>query len=484
MKQKRMLAACLAALLLLAGCGGAKAPEAAAAPQGPAAAADSAPDAADTAAATEDGVTAADYFRFLKEEFAQREAEAKEKGTLLSYKPAVTEPVELEIYEGDFMDELSWNVDLYGTISAVVEDFDADGGLEMLTVGINDVSVMDTPFDEIFYDEGAAYDPENRCFELVLHYYDEKNGAVTRVESHCIPFAMMPMDGWGHLLVGMEKLGDRYELYTYVYSENMSTYGPNYLEVIDVPGNMPKYITAVSEWGISEAEANELLDRDEVWDIASTTLFDTYQTIQKVDGAQSNLDPDEEAYRDALGSGLLCFVNVAYPEWGGRKAVYTLTDYTNFRQYLDTEAADWAPIDIPQGGEREAPETLAGLDGFVADIEAAAGVTFADKGTEEEDGILKTTLATDDNRLSISWDTAQNIPVSVGWYANGSNTTQEWFTVKDVILSHPVFGWQAGDTDMLKGEVSWNAYAGNVTVGDYSCGIANVVGASMNIVRQ
>ena len=482
MKQKKMLAACLAALLL-AGCGSAKAPDAAPAPQQAAAAAGPAENAAGTDAA-EDGVTAADYFRFLKEEFAQWEAEAKEKSYLLPYKPAATEPVELEVCEGDFIEKLSWNMDLYGTISAVVEDFDADGGLEMLTVGINDVAIMNTNFKRLFYEDGADYDSSNRCFELGLRYYDEKDGAVTCVDSNCIAFSVLPMDGWGHLLVGMEKLEDRYELYTYVYSENMSTYGPNYLEVIDVPGNMPKYISAISEWGLSEAEANELLYRDEVWDIASTTLFDTWQTIKKVDGAQSNLDPAEEAYRDALGSGLLCFVNVAYPEWGGKKVVYTMTDYTGFRQNLDSEGAGWVPIDIPQGGEREAPETPAGLDGVVADIEAAAGVTFAGKGTEEEDGILKTTLATDDNRLRISWDTAQNIPVSVGWYANDSNTTQEWFTVKDAILSHPVFGWQAGAADMLKGAVSWNDYAGNITIGDYSCGIVNAVGASMNIVRE
>lgn len=432
----------------------------------------------------EDFPTAADYYRFLKAEYAEKENEASEKGSLLSFKPATTEAVEISIYKGDFMDKLSWNVDLYGTISAIVEDFNGDGGLEMLVIGIDDVSVMDTRFGKILYDEGAAYDPENRCFELTLRYYDERNGEITRIESNCIPFATMPMDGWGHMVVGMEKLDDQYELYAYVYSENMSTYGPNYFEVINVPGSLEKYISAVPAYGLSEAEANKLIYQDEVWDISSTTLYDTYRTISKVDGTQSNLDPAEEAYRDALGNGLLCFINVAYPEWGGDKAVYTLTDYTNFSHYLKNDAEDWSAVEIPQGGKRETPETPFGLDEFISEIETAAGISFTSKGTEEENGIITSRLATDYNSLTIKWDTALNVPASIGWYANDENTTQEWFDGKDAILSSPVFGWADGETDMLKGEVSWTAYAGNITIGDYSCGIGNVVGASMNIVRN
>ena len=427
--------------------------------------------------------TAADYFRFLKAEYAEREKEVSEEGhTLLSFKPAATEPVEIEIDEGDFMDKFSFNMDLLGTISAVVEDFDEDGGLEMLTVGINEMSVMDSRFRKVLYDEEAAYDPENRCFNLSLRYYDEKDGEVSC--RYDIGFAMMPMSGWGHMAVGMEKLDDQYELYVYVYSEDMSTYGPSYFEVIDVPGEIEKYITAVPQYGLSEAEANELILRNSVWDISSTTLYDTYQTISKLDGTQSNLDPEEEAYRDVLGEGLLCFINVAYPEWGGDKVVYTLTDYTNFSHYLETEAEGWSAIEIPQGGERQAPESPAGLDEFVSGIETATGITFTEGGSDEENGVISSKLTTADNSLTIKWDTAQNVPVFLGWYANDTNTTQEWFDIKDAILSSPVFGWNEGDADMLKGQVSWTDYAGNVTIGDYSCGIANVVGASLQIMRN
>lgn len=429
-------------------------------------------------------LTAADYYRFLKVEYAEREKEVTEKGhTLRSFKPATTEPVEIDIYEGDFMDQLSWNEDLYGTISAVVEDFDTDGGLEMLVIGINERSVMDSRFGEVLYDEGAAYDPENRCFYLSLRYYDERDGAISC--SYSVGFAMLPMSGWGHMVVGMEKLDEQYELYTYVYSENMSTYGPSYFEVIDVPGDIEKYISAVPQYGLSEVEANKLIFQDKVWEISSTTLYDTFQRISRIDGAQNNLDPEEEAYRDALGEGLLCFINVAYPEWGGDKVVYTLTDYTNFSHYLGTEAEGWSAIEIPQGGARQTPEAPAGLgDDFVSNIEAATGITFTSKGSAEENGIITSKLATADNSLTIKWDTGKNVPVFIGWYANDTNTTQEWFDVKDAILSSPVFGWENGDADMLKGQVSWNAYAGNITIGDYSCGIANVVGASMNIMRQ
>lgn len=435
----------------------------------------------------EDFPTAADYYRFLKTEYAEKEQEAAEKGYLLSFKPAPTEAVEISIYKGDFMDKLSWNADLYGTISAIVEDFDGDGGLEMFVVGIDDVSVMDTRFGKVLYDEGAAYDPENRCFELTLRYYDETNGEITRIESNCVPFATLPMDGWGHMVVGMEKLDEQYVLYTYVYSENMSTYGPNYFEVINVPGGLEKYISAVSAYGLSEAEANKLIYRDEVWDISSTTLHDTYRTIVKVDGAQSNLDPAEEAYRDALGDGLVCFVNVAFPEWGGDKAVYTLTDYTNFSHYLENDAADWSAVKIPQGGKREtpeAPEMPSGLTAFISGIETAAGISFTSKGTEEENGIITVSLATAHNFLTVRWDAALDVPASIGWAANDTDTTQEWFDGKDAILSSPVFGWADGEADRLKGKVSWSDYAAGITIGNYSCLIGNVVGAGMSITRN
>lgn len=471
----KMLASILCLSLLLSG-------------YGPKAEADSSkastsPDITDTAAPDGGYPTAADYYRFLKAEYAEWKETAPDKGyTLISFKPATTGPIEIDIDEGDFMDKFAWNMDLLGTISAVVEDFDGDGGLEMLTVGINERSVMDSRFGKALYDEGAAYDPENRCFNLSLHYYDEKDGAISC--AYNVGFAMLPMSGWGHMVVGMENLDGQYELYTYVYSEDMSTYGPSYFEVIDVPGDIEKYITAVPQYGLSEAEANELILRNTVWDISSTTLYDTYQTISKLDGTQSNLDPAEEAYRDVLGEGLLCFINVAYPEWGGDKVVYTLTDYTGFSRYLETAAEGWSAIAIPQGGARQAPEAPAGLDDFISSIEAATGATFTSSGSSEENGILSSDFATANNRLAVKWDTAQNVPVSIGWYANDTNTTQEWFDVKDAILSSPVFGWNEGDADMLKGQVSWTDYAGNVTIGGYSCGIVNVVGASLQIVRN
>lgn len=423
---------------------------------------------------------AADYYRYLQDEVLE---EFSGGGILSNKHLADVEPHEMTLREGNFSEVMSFNNILTGVISAVVEDFDGDGVLEMLVIRVSEADALYSIFSDALYTEADwenynGYDANRRVFQMYVLFYDYEDGEIYQDKS-VVPgtIAELSLGGWGYMAVGLEKLEDGYYLYTSTYSEDMSTYGPRYSMVLSVTGQRPNHISAVTAYGLSEAEANQMLHFGEIYNYSDTTIHDRFLAIGTAEGATSNLDREAEVFADALDGGLLCFFNVAHPEWGGKRLIHTTTDYTNLRHYLENDAADWAPLKLPEGGERAVPEGPEGMLAFAAEIGDAAGIELRPGEPAERDGVWHQSFGGQDCELTVSWSVSENRLVGAGVSSSQEIPTEEWYALKDAILEHPVFGWDAGEADFLKGGVSsWTDYINGVTVGDYTC----VLGAVMN----
>lgn len=423
--------------------------------------------------------SAADYYRYLQDEVLE---EFSGGGILSTRHLAELGPHEMALSEGNFSEVMSFNNHLTGVISAVVEDFDGDGVLEMLVLRVVEADALYSIFSDVLYPGNGydgGYNANRRVFQMYAELYDYARGGIYRDFSRTA--AELSLNGWGYMAAGLEKLDDGYYLYTSVYSEDLSTYGPRYSMVVGVSGRRPDYISAVSAYGLSEAEANLLFHRDEIYDYSDTTVHDRLSAMGRAENATSNLDRDAEAFAAALDGGLLCFFNVAHPDWGGSALVQTTTDYTNLRHYLENGAADWAPPELPRGGEREVPEGPEAILEFATEIGAAAGVVLRPGEPAEDGGVWRQSFGGLDCEMTVGWSTAENRPVSAGVSSSQEIPTEEWYAIKDAILDHPAFGWDNGETDFLKGEVGWMDYFDGVAVGDYTCVIGAVANAFFTV---
>ena len=419
--------------------------------------------------------SAADYYRYLKDEVLE---EFSGEGHLTGGHLAEVEPHEMQLNKGNFNEVMRRNNRLLGVISAVVEDFDGDGILEMLVIRATQTKERYSMFSAV-----TGTEDSDRCvITMYASFYDCEGGKI-RLDDARSPrgIAELSLSGWGYMAVGLERLDNGYYLYTSTYSENLSTYGPRYSTVASVTGQRPGYVSGVAALGLSEAEANQLFGRDEVYDYSDTTIHDRLAAMGKAEGATNNLDREEEVFADALGGGLLCFFNVAHPEWGGNTIVHTTTDYTDLRHYLNNDAADWTPHPIPQGGSREVPKGPDAILEFAGDLEAATGVELRSKEPSEANGVWSQRFDGQDCDLTVSWDVSKNRLVEVSLYSSQEIPTEEWYLLKDAILDHPNFGWSNGEADFLKGRVSWNDYFNGVTVGDYSCAVGAVMNAFFRV---
>ena len=419
---------------------------------------------------------AADYYRYLQDEVLE---EFSGGGILSSKHLAEVEPHEMTLHMGNFSEVMSFNNHLTGVISAVVEDFDGDGVLEMLTIRASEADALYSIFSDALYTEADfkaanGYDHNRRVFQLYAELYVFKDGEICQDSSRTV--AELSLGGWGYMAVGIEKLDDGYYLYSSVYSEDLSTYGPSYSMIMSVSGQRPDYISNVAAYGLSEAEANQLFHRDGIYNYNDTTIRDRLAAMGAAEGATGNLDRDAEVFAEALGGGLLCFFNVAHPDWGGSVLIHTTTDYTNLRHYLENGAADWVPYPIPRGGERAVADGPEGMPEFAAEIGAAAGVEFRPGEPAEDNGVWRQSFGAQDCELTVSWSVSENRLVGAGVSSSQEIPTEEWYALKDAVLDHPVFCWNDGEADFLKGKVSWMDYFNGVTVGDYTC----VVGAVTN----
>lgn len=430
--------------------------------------------------------SAADYYRYLRDEVLEdfRGGEGV-AGELSARHLAEVEPHEMKLSEGNFCEVMRLNNALLGVISAVVEDFDGDGVLEMLTIRATVLDGLYSIFSDALYTEAdfSTEDVNRRVFHLYAELYDYRDGEICLDNFHSPgPVAELSLNGWGYMAAGLEKLDDGYYLYTSVYSEDLSTYGPSYGMVTGVSGQRPDYISAVPAYGLSEAEANLLFRREEIYDYSDTTIHDRFLAIGTAEHATDNLDRDADVFAEALGGGLLCFFNVAHPDWGGKTLIHTTTDYTGLRHYLKNDAADWEPLELPRGGKREVSEGPEAILEFAGEIGAAAGVELRPREPAEDNGVWRQSFGAQDCELTVGWSVSENRLVSAGVSSSQETPTEEWYAIKDAILEHPVFGWSGGEADFLKGGVkNWAEYINGVTVGDYTCVLGAVVNAFFSV---
>ena len=125
------------------------------------------------------------------------------------------------------------------------------------------------------------------------------------------------------------------------------------------------------------------------------------------------------------------------------------------------------------------PEKIYTLQTFIQDIEAAAGVSLPYKRefTDQRYGLF-IEYHSGKNRVAVCWDEERNAPSCI--YLNSANfdPTDQWFKIKDAILEHPVFDWEADKVSALKGKISV-MYSKELFVGSYRCYIGQVVNAAM-----
>ena len=125
------------------------------------------------------------------------------------------------------------------------------------------------------------------------------------------------------------------------------------------------------------------------------------------------------------------------------------------------------------------PDVVYTLETFVHDIEVAAGVSLPYKRefTDQRYGLF-IEYHSGKNRVAVCWDEERNAPSCI--YLNSANfdPTDQWFKIKDAILEHPVFDWEADKVSALKGKINV-MYSKEVFAGSYRCYIGQVSNAAM-----
>lgn len=391
------------------------------------------------------------YYRYLKETVL-------DENTSL----APIEPQKLKIDTMNF--EFGW--DLWrkggtGLLSAFLEDFDNDGDLEMLAVFMGYQMTIDTNYKYVYFEPGTDIDStssKRNCIVLYGIQYDIGEDSEI-FEKSSGEFALMPTDCWGTLLVGIEKVDDRFYVFARSTTENMSTYGPSAFTVSGLKGNNLNWLyCSPFDYGRANlGNYNEIFDIDEPLNIATTTL----STLK--------ISNDPVA---SLGNRLLCFVDFDYVEYGGDDMIVTAADYTGLRTHLDSSGSTWEKIELPQGGTIELPQNSAVeacIHRFVDQIASAAGTSFTQSSMTEDDSVMGINFVSEaKNQMYISWDKKQNRLNSISLTAVHELPDAEWTCIKDAILDQPELCIESSDASVLSGEIkNWAEYMNGITLGGY-----------------
>lgn len=275
-------------------------------------------------------VTAEDYYRYLNEVF------------LPEHQLASVEKISTELpkYTRDLRKKGGT-----GLLSALIDDFDGDGNLEMLTVEVKSVAIQDTFLEMVFFWDGASYDPETRCLELYLRHFTFENG---KIEEYGAGTANVLLDGyWGKVVLGVEKVDQDF----YVFSKGMSE---NVFGKYNYDTNLDLYtICRIGGTGISPSYTAPFHFKE-----AHSSDY-----LEKM-GEENTLDPEELSLSDleipeasatnseileSLGNRLLCVVDVDIPNLDRDELTYQLTDYTQLRENLENNGTNWERIQLPEG---------------------------------------------------------------------------------------------------------------------------------------
>lgn len=400
-------------------------------------------------------VTAEDYYRYLNEVF------------LAGHDLVVEGPQTIYLNDGMHYASKLDNAGLIGLASAVVEDFNGDGILEMLAVVVQQSALQDTYFRNISFDDGADFDPEKRAVSLAVYQFTYEDGEIQEFWSYPLP--TMPESSWGKLCIGLEKVGMEYFIFSNVDGENMSTYGPSHFMVSRIADEQGRSLhpiyTSVLNYGRSNASNyKELLNIGNNLNIKEYSLSDLKIPYYRA---------ETEEFREALGNRLLCVMDIDYVEFGGDDLVVTITDYTNLHSNLKDNGANWEPIELPEGYRKELPDIPAQLTDLVARLEAETGASFGEGTVNHNENRCEVSYITAvGNMVYLTWNTEADVLQGVNVSGYSATADEEWYNLKDAMLKQPELGLAEEEQAKLAGtNTSWTDYMNGVIFGDYKVSI-------------
>lgn len=410
-------------------------------------------------------VSAQDYYQYLNEVFVAERSLAS------------TEPIELSI---DTMDwHFAWDLSAAGgkgLVSAVIEDFDCDGTLELLAVEVEDLSIMNTFYNRVVFADGADYDPEVRCVILRGWLFDYAEGNI--VEQAYGTLILMPETSWGKMVVGIEKVENEYYLFASVSGEEMSTYGPSQFTATRIGGDSltPMYSSVLDYRRADKSNYLELMGIQNSININESTLSDLQIPYY---------EKDESEFRQQLGNRLLCIVDIDYVEFGGDELVVTITDYTNLRENLQDNGANWQRIHLPEGARKEVPDVPTDAQAWISALEAEAGTTLHMDSNVTEDGLCKMAFSTEGgNTLDLYWDLENNQLQWVGLSAYKEKPDDEWYALKNAILDSGMLGLTQEQKNLIYDRnPNWTDYMNGVEMGDFKISILAIGAARFSASR-
>ncbi len=398
-------------------------------------------------------VSAKDYYEYLNESYLPKR------------ELAPSEPVEIWI-GNDFDTSLSIGAKA-GIISADVRDFDNDGDFEMLVLGVGNYMRLDTYFASYYYDdaENVEIDDEGEDRALVLYatLLDFKNGEI--VENSTSHISVLPLNGWGNIYAALEKIDDTYYLFSGVYQEDYSSYGPRYSVVATIDSGITKCaVSPISAYSMNSEQAAKQLGIQSPINTELLSISDLPLSSENTKNA--------EACRAALENRLLCYIGLDFPEGDDDHIKEQLSDFTKLREYLNVSGEGHSVTQLPEGYLKEASKISQGVTSLLAEIDSAAASKFSEKigePTTNENGLSSLTIDSDSTTIYIAWNKDGNI-TSLSLYDDYSKLDNgTWYAAKDAILKSAVLSLP--DTPELMGKTNWTDYMNGITCASYTVSI-------------
>jgi len=364
-------------------------------------------------------VSAQDYYRYINEQLLT-DADAA-TGHLAS-----TETLEIPFnYSGAILSVDIGNKGGLGLLSAMIEDFDGDGCLEMLAITAEHMNMLDTIWRKA-RDDNQPYDTDDSVLAIRGYLFDYGEEGIYRRSLADLCF--IQNHHFGYIFTGIEKIEDRYYVFSRSSSENLSTYGvcPYTVCELGVNGLYMVHCSPLSLGNFTTGNTLQMLNIDEPMDVTHSSLHDL-PLSESACGTADNA-------RSSLGQRLLCFVEIDYTQWGGDTVDYTVTDYTQLRTYLPDNGQQWQKIDLPLGKFYEKPQTNAFLEALTVEIAADAGITYSYQKYMELDGVPTMNCGTEKGyNLILQCDpqTQQILTISMDTV---NNPDSQWNDIKATIL--------------------------------------------------
>lgn len=410
--------------------------------------------------AVESPVSAQDYYRYINEELLIADSETAD-GRLASLEtlkiwfnhPGANTPYDISSANGT------------GLLSAVVEDFDSDGCLELLVISVLGTNLDHTRWRYSRYDPGASYshDIDDSVLLLSADLYDYEDDSIYLRTTENLNF--MLKNHWGSLYVAIEKIEDTYYLFSGCESENMSTYGicPYVVTRLSEAGMGMVYCSPLNFGKINPGNTNDRCDIDDPLNVGMYSFSQIQTKCESAESAQESLE-----------ERLLCYISLDHRDYGSDDLYYTAYDFTNLRPYLENNGKSWKKIDLPEGYYLEEPECSEYLADVAEEIEKSAGVKFSNISTSEgSDTFHMQCMTSDSTFLSITYNV--DCEKITYWTVYNKTETDSWYAVKDAVLRNSAVDLSDEQiAPFLDHNANFLEYMNGVTVGDYTIRIFQV----------